>query len=47
MAGADSPQSQTETKMIKAIREAGRTPVQRDTFYRPIRKWKDEPLIKV
>jgi aminodeoxyfutalosine synthase len=33
MAGATSPQLQTEAEMVKAIREAGRTPVQRDTFY--------------
>jgi aminodeoxyfutalosine synthase len=37
MAGATSPQLQTETDMVKAIREAGRTPVQRNTFYEPIR----------
>ena len=37
MAGAGSPQLQTETAMIKAIREAGRVPVQRNTFYEPIR----------
>ena len=37
MAGATSPQLQTESDMVKAIREAGRTPVQRDTFYQPIR----------
>ena len=37
MAGAQSPQLQTEAEMIKAIREAGRTPVQRNTFYEPIR----------
>jgi aminodeoxyfutalosine synthase len=37
MAGATSPQLQTETDMIKAIREAGRTPVQRNTFYEPIK----------
>ena len=39
MAGAQSPQLHTETEMIKAIREAGRTPVQRNTFYEPIRVW--------
>src|ERR1051326_6963982 len=43
MAGAKSPQLQTEAEMIKAIREAGRTPVQRDTFYQPIKTW-EEPL---
>ena len=37
MAGATSPQLQTEADMIKAIREAGRTPVQRNTFYEPIK----------
>jgi 2-iminoacetate synthase ThiH len=37
MAGATSPQLQTEADMIKAIREAGRTPVQRNTLYEPIR----------
>jgi aminodeoxyfutalosine synthase len=37
MAGATSPQLQTEADMVKAIREAGRIPVQRNTFYEPIR----------
>jgi aminodeoxyfutalosine synthase len=37
MAGAKSPQLQTEAEMIKAIREAGRAPVQRNTFYEPIK----------
>lgn len=39
MAGAQSPQAQTEAGMVKAIREAGCTPVQRDTFYEPVRVW--------
>ena len=39
MAGATSPQLQTEAEMLKAIREAGRTPVQRNTFYEPIKIW--------
>jgi aminodeoxyfutalosine synthase len=39
MAGAKSPQLQTEAGMIKAIREAGCTPVQRNTFYEPIKVW--------
>jgi len=43
MAGATSPQSQTEADMIKAIREAGRTPVQRNTFYEPIRILENAP----
>ncbi len=41
MAGATSPQLQTEAEMIKAIREAGRTPVQRNTFYEPIKVFAD------
>jgi len=36
MAGAASPQLQSEAEMIKAIREAGRVPVQRNTFYEPL-----------
>ena len=36
MAGATSPQLQTVSAMVKAIREAGRVPVQRNTFYEPI-----------
>ena len=39
MAGAGSPQAQTEAAMLKAIREAGRTPVQRNSFYEPIKVW--------
>jgi aminodeoxyfutalosine synthase len=44
MAGAKSPQLQTEAEMIKAIREAGRTPVQRNTFYEPIKVWDSAPV---
>jgi aminodeoxyfutalosine synthase len=43
MAGATSPQLQTEADMVKAIREAGRTPVQRNTFYEPIKILTDGP----
>jgi aminodeoxyfutalosine synthase len=42
MAGANSPQVQTEAEMVKAIREAGRIPVQRNTFYEPVRVWPGE-----
>ncbi len=45
MAGATSPQLQTEAEMIKAIREAGRTPVQRNTFYAPIKVLPDESAV--
>jgi aminodeoxyfutalosine synthase len=43
MAGATSPQLQTEAEMIKAIREAGRTPVQRNTFYEAIKVQENPP----
>ncbi len=39
MAGAKSPQLQTEAELVKAIRETGRIPVQRDTFYEPVKVW--------
>lgn len=39
MAGARTPQLQTETEMVKAIREVGRIPVQRNTFYDPVKTW--------
>jgi len=43
MAGARTPQSQTEMEMIRAIRETGRTPVQRNSFYQPIQVWDAPP----
>ncbi|HTY88203.1 MAG TPA: CofH family radical SAM protein [Candidatus Acidoferrum sp.] len=43
MAGATAPQLQTEAEMLKAIREAGRVPVQRNTFYEPIKVWDASP----
>jgi aminodeoxyfutalosine synthase len=46
MAGAKSPQLQTEADMIHAIREAGRTPVQRDTFYQLIKVWDTPPPVE-
>jgi aminodeoxyfutalosine synthase len=36
MAGSQTPQGQTVTRLENAIREAGRIPMQRDTFYRRI-----------
>jgi aminodeoxyfutalosine synthase len=39
MAGASTPQLQTELEMVQAIREAGRIPVQRNTFYEPLKTW--------
>jgi aminodeoxyfutalosine synthase len=37
MAGGGQPQLQSEAELVKAIREAGRVPVQRDTFYRAVK----------
>jgi len=34
---AASPQLQTEMKMVKAVRETRRAPVQRNTFYEPVK----------
>jgi len=39
MAGAGGGDGQAEAALVKAIREAGRTPVQRNTFYEPVREW--------
>ena len=47
MAGAASPQSQTEQAMVKAIRETGRVPVQRNTFYEPVKVWDDAALKEI
>jgi len=38
MAGSKTPQEQTVKRLEKAIREAGRVPAQRDTFYRIIER---------
>src|SRR5436190_15513390 len=43
LAGAKSPQLQTDAAMVQAIRETGRTPVQRNTFYEPIKVWESTP----
>jgi len=45
MAGAKTPQLQTEVEMVKAIRETGRTPVQRDTFYQPVKVWESPAVV--
>jgi aminodeoxyfutalosine synthase len=39
MAGGQAPQLQAEADLVRAIRETGRSPVQRDTFYEPIKVW--------
>jgi aminodeoxyfutalosine synthase len=35
-AGASSPQMQTENELVRLIKDAGLTPVERDTFYNPL-----------
>ena len=42
MAGAGSSKGSTEASLVKAIREAGRVPVQRNTFYEPVQEWTGE-----
>lgn len=46
MAGAQSPQLQTEKEMVRAIRETGRVAVQRNTFYEPLKAWKPSVTAK-
>ena len=36
MAGAKTPQEMAREELVKAIRETGREPVQRDSLYRPV-----------
>ncbi len=42
MAGVSTPQFQPEAALVKAIRETGRVPVQRNTFYESVREWTDD-----
>ncbi len=44
MAGGGQPQLQSADELIKAIREARRNPVQRDSFYHPIQLPAGDPL---
>ncbi|CAA7601166.1 7,8-didemethyl-8-hydroxy-5-deazariboflavin synthase [Acididesulfobacillus acetoxydans] len=39
MAGADSPQMQTAEELVRLIREAGLTAVERDTYYNVIKRY--------
>ncbi|MBZ5573739.1 MAG: hypothetical protein LAO09_17880 [Acidobacteriia bacterium] len=38
MAGAQTPQEMAREELIKAIQEAGREPVQRDSLYRTVKR---------
>jgi aminodeoxyfutalosine synthase len=44
MAGSKTPQEQTKATLERTIREAGREPMQRDSYYRPIREKLFPPL---
>jgi aminodeoxyfutalosine synthase len=45
MAGSQTPQGQQVAALERAIREAGRVPVQRNTYYEPLRPTPDmQPL---
>src|ERR1700738_1487446 len=44
MAGSKTPQEQTKATLERTIREAGREPMQRDSYYRPIRASQTSPL---
>ena len=43
MAGSKTPQEQTKAALERTIREAGREPLQRDSYYRPIRASQTSP----
>ncbi len=47
MAGSTTPQEQTVATLERVIREAGREPVQRDSYYRPMRPAKSVERNKV
>ena len=38
MAGAETPQAMTSNEIVRIIRNAGRTPVERDTLYNVLRE---------
>jgi aminodeoxyfutalosine synthase len=44
MAGSKTPQEQTKATLERTIREAGREPLQRDSYYRPIRASQTSPI---
>jgi aminodeoxyfutalosine synthase len=43
-AGATSSRRQTESDLVRTIREAGRVPVRRDSLYRPLKVWDSAAL---
>jgi 2-iminoacetate synthase ThiH len=47
MAGASTPQQQTITSLENAIREAGREPRQRDSYYRHVLPRSEAEIVSV
>ncbi len=47
MAGAKTPQEQTMATLEHVIREAGREPVQRDSYYRHVSRWRTSDVSTV
>ena len=45
MAGAQTPQQMAQAELIRTIREANRTPIQRDSLYQPVAPQPAEPLV--
>jgi aminodeoxyfutalosine synthase len=43
--GATTPQAMSLDEILKLIREAGKVPAERDSFYRVIRRFDSEPLV--
>jgi len=46
-AGANTPQGMRRQELERLIREAGRTPVERDTLYRPVTRTEDSFTVAV
>ena len=46
-AGATTPQGLRRQDLIRLIREAGRTPVERDTLYRPVERTETSVTVAV
>src|SRR5207248_10823725 len=46
-AGATTPQGMRRQDLIRLIREAGRTPVERDTLYRPVERTETSVTVAV
>ena len=38
-AGATTPQGMTFSEIVRLVKDAGKTPMERDALYNPIREW--------